>query len=56
MNGRQYQLKDISSNVYQLSAEDVGCTIRVEAEPLEEEYEGMAYGEYGPVKLDAHGR
>jgi hypothetical protein len=38
--------------VYQLSAIDLGCKIRVEAEPLDPDYSGKAYGEFGPVKLE----
>ena len=50
------KLIDISSNVYQLSAKDLGCSIRVEAEPLDPDYSGKAYGEFGPVKLDTVAR
>lgn len=49
-------LSEIQSNVYQLSANDVGCCIRVEAEPLDPDFSGKAYGEYGPVRLDTFAR
>lgn len=49
-------LREISSNVYQLSAKDVGCIIRCEAEPIDPDYEGKAIGEYGPVKLDIYAK
>ena len=34
-NERAYQIEEINSNVYQLSAEDIGCVIRVEATPVD---------------------
>jgi len=42
--------------VYQLSAEDIGCKIRVEASPDEEQFSGIAYGEFGPIELDPSAR
>ena len=56
-NERAYQIDEISSNVYQLSAEDIGCCIRVEAIPIDEDlYMGRAYGEFGPIELDPSAR
>lgn len=46
---RSYKISEISSNVYQLSAKDLGCIIRVEAEPLDPDFSGKAIGEFGPV-------
>ena len=42
-------ISEISSNVYQLSAKDLGCIIRVEAVPLDPDFQGKAFGEFGPV-------
>lgn len=42
--------------MYQLSAKDIGCVIKCEAEPLDPDFEGMAIGEYGPVKLDIYAK
>jgi hypothetical protein len=54
---RKYHLEAISSNVYQLSAEDIGCKIMVQAEPMdEEEAQGVAFGEFGPIELDPAAR
>jgi hypothetical protein len=54
---RIYNLNAISGNVYQLSAEDVGCKIRVEVIPMEEElYEGNAIAEFGPVTVEPSAR
>ena len=54
---RRYHLEAITSNVYQLSADDIGCLIQVESTPLDEEDgEGTAYGEFGPVILDPSAR
>lgn len=50
------KIPEISSNVYQLSAKDIGCVIKCEAEPLDPDFEGMAVGEYGPVKLDIYAK
>lgn len=49
-------IQDINSNVYQLSASDIGCNIRVEAEPLDPDFSGKAIGEFGPVQLDTFAR
>lgn len=46
---RSEKIPEISSNVYQLSAKDLGCKIRVEAEPLDPDFHGKAIGEFGPV-------
>jgi hypothetical protein len=46
---RQEKIPEISSNVYQLCAKDIGCKIRVECEPLDSDFEGKAIGEFGPV-------
>ena len=50
------QIHEISSNVYQLSAKDLGCIIRVEATPLDPDFSGKALGEFGPVQLDVSAR
>ncbi|CDW77286.1 UNKNOWN [Stylonychia lemnae] len=56
-NERTYQIPEISSNVYQLSAEDIGCKIRIEATPQDEDsYQGKAFGEFGPIELDPSAR
>ena len=52
----QEQIHEISSNVYQLSAKDLGCIIRVEATPLDPDFTGKAIGEFGPVSLDVSAR
>ena len=39
-----------------ISANDVGCCIRVEAEPLDPDFHGKAIGEFGPVQLDVYAR
>lgn len=42
-------------SIYQLSAEDVACSIRVVVTPIdaeEEEFSGEAYGEFGPVTVE----
>ena len=49
-------IPDIKSNVYQLSAKDLGCMIKVEAEPLDPDYNGKAIAEFGPVQLDIAAR
>jgi hypothetical protein len=49
---RNQAISEISSNVYQLSAKDLGCIIRVEAVPLDPDFQGKAFGEFGPVNLD----
>ena len=35
---------------------DLGCIIKVRAEPLDPDYTGIAYGQFGPVQLDASAR
>ena len=41
---RTYQIPEISSNVYQINAEDIGCIIKVETTPIDpEEANGTAY-------------
>ena len=49
--------------MYQLNADDIGCTIRVEATPitddsddLDQSHRGTAYGQFGPVELDPSAR
>ena len=39
---RAYILEGVTGNAYQLSADDIGCTIRVKAQPLEIGFEGTA--------------
>jgi hypothetical protein len=51
-----YELPEISSNVYQLSAKDLGCNIRVEAVPQDPDFQGKAVGEFGPVQLNIQAR
>lgn len=55
---RTYQIEEIQTNVYQLNAEDIGCTIKVEATPcdFDEENLGVAFGQFGPVLLDPNAR
>ena len=54
---RIYNMNTIHGNVYQLSAEDVGCKIRVEVEPLDDEiYDGIALAEFGPVTVEPSAR
>ena len=54
---RTYHIDSVSSNVYQLTAEDVGCVIKVEVTPSDpEDASGTAYGTFGPVKLDPGAR
>lgn len=57
-NERTYQISEISSNVYQLSAEDIGCKVRIEATPIDSDdtFHGKAYGEFGPIELDPSAR
>ena len=45
----------IQSNMYQISADDIGTSVIVEAQPAErgEEWCGVALGEIGPFELDA---
>ena len=43
--------------MYQLSAEDLGCKIRVEVTPVDADaYHGTACGEFGPIALDPAAR
>lgn len=50
---KSYNLNAITGTVYQLSAEDVACKIRVEVEPMDDElYIGKAIAEFGPVGLE----
>lgn len=49
---RSYKENLIKGNTYPLSADDIGCIIRVEAKPLEEGYIGTAYAEFGPVTVE----
>ena len=53
---RSYKVPDITSNVYQISAIDLGCIIRVEVDPLDPDFTGQAIGEFGPVQLDISAR
>ena len=56
-NERTYEIPEINTNAYQLSAEDIGCKIRVEAQPDEDDqFTGLAYGEFGPIELDPSAR
>ena len=50
---RVYNLNAINGNVYQLSAEDVGCKVWVEVNPIDEGdgWKGTATAEFGPVAL-----
>ena len=49
---RVYIMKDIKGNTYPLSADDVGCVIKVEATAEEDGYKGTAYGEFGAVTVE----
>jgi hypothetical protein len=49
-------ISDISSNVYQLSARDLGSVIKVVAEPLDPDFKGKAFAQFGPVQLDVSAR
>ncbi|CAI2362673.1 unnamed protein product [Moneuplotes crassus] len=49
---RVYKMNDITGNTYPLSADDVGCIIRVEATAMEDHYEGTVYAEFGPVTVE----
>ena len=53
---RQYLLATIHSNTYQLSAEDIGYTLKIEVTPLEEDQKGIAIVNYGPIRLDPNVR
>ena len=56
-NERTYEIPEINSNVYQLSAEDIACRIRVEATPIDDDqFTGKAIGDFGPIKLDPSAR
>ncbi len=39
-----------------MSAKDLGCIIKVVAEPLDPDYTGKAFGEFGPVQLSVSAR
>jgi hypothetical protein len=45
-------MSDIKGNTYPLSADDVGCVIRVEAKAIEDDFQGTAFAEFGPVTVD----
>jgi hypothetical protein len=45
-------MDEIKGNTYPLSADDVGCIIRVEAAAIEDDYEGSAHAEFGPVTVE----
>lgn len=49
---RIYKIDEIKGNTYPLSADDVGWIIRVEAAAIEDNYEGTAYAEFGPVTVE----
>jgi len=53
---RQYRLATIHSNTYQLSAEDLGYTLKIEVTPQEEDQKGVAVVQYGPARLDPNVR
>eukprot|EP00746_Dinoflagellata_sp_MGD_P007702 gnl/MRDRNA2_/MRDRNA2_115301_c0_seq1.p1 gnl/MRDRNA2_/MRDRNA2_115301_c0~~gnl/MRDRNA2_/MRDRNA2_115301_c0_seq1.p1 ORF type:complete len:651 (-),score=156.24 gnl/MRDRNA2_/MRDRNA2_115301_c0_seq1:23-1975(-) len=48
------EIPGISSNMYQISADDIGTDIQVEAQPADsdEGHQGTALGEIGPFELD----
>lgn len=48
------EIPGISSNMYQISADDIGTDIQVEAQPADsdEGHQGTAIGEIGPFELD----
>lgn len=45
-------MSDIKGNTYPLSADDVGCVIRCEATAIEDDFQGTAYAEFGPVTVE----
>ena len=49
---RAYNLVGIHGNTYQISAQDIGATIKVEITPHEEGFHGKANVSLGPIKLD----
>lgn len=49
---RSYKEHLITGNTYPLSADDVGCVIRVEATPNEDGFNGTAFAEFGPVTVE----
>ena len=49
---REYLFHTIHSNTYQLSAEDLSATIKIEVTSLEDDQFGTAIVEYGPIRLD----
>ena len=59
-DGQQQKMQaipHISTNVYQLSVEDVGCHIQVQARPLvasstSSSASGIATGQFGPIELE----
>lgn len=56
-DSREYHFTSISNcNTYQLSAEDLNSTIRIEINSLEDGYNGTAVVEYGPIRLDPNTR
>ncbi|CAD7945662.1 unnamed protein product [Amoebophrya sp. A120] len=53
--GLLVEIAGISTNMYQISADDIGCKIVVEArlaDPNHLHYRGVAIGEIGPFQLD----
>jgi len=48
--------EDIKSNVYQMSADDLGYTIVVHAKADEEDCTDVAIGKFGPISLDIETR
>lgn len=45
-------MSEIKGNTYPLSADDIGCIIRVEAKAIEDDFQGTAYAEFGPVTVE----
>jgi hypothetical protein len=54
VDGHPIDIPSVTSNMYQISADDVGTEICVEAQPadMEEGLRGSAFGEIGPFELD----
>lgn len=49
---RLVPVHNVNSNYYQVSADDIGAKIRVEATPIDHSFTGVAYGELGPFEMD----
>jgi len=54
VNDLAIEMQGVTSNMYQISADDVGTSICVEAKPADADdgHVGLAFGEIGPFELD----